>query len=582
MVAVANSSTELVAGQSLDRYELVYPVARGGMASVWVAKLRGKHGFEKLVALKTILPTFARDGRFRRMFLDEAKIASGIEHVNVAQILDLGEQAGQLYLVMEWVDGDSLEELDRAAERAGAALPIPILIRVIADACAGLHAAHELTDPRGRCLNVVHRDVSPQNILISAKGVVKVIDFGVVKARRRTTEETSTGTIKGKLQYMAPEQALGHPVDRRADIWAVGATLYRLLARRPVFAGNSPLTTFDRLTSAVPPEALPAHVPGALSTIVHKALAFDRERRYASCAELGAALEALLQGPYQTTAREVAGTMDQYLGEVLTVRRHAIVGALTSQHPSPLGGSPVAAAWESGISQAQTLPRNAQVTPLEAAPTVVERRLVSVTDVDPGPPAFDDETRRLTGEKQETTSGGRSPGGWMALGGAGALAAMLVLTAVQAFRAELARLPQPALAEKAPRKGAAPADSAASQAAGAATNGGAGASRSSLGPSIAVSSLPAMPSMPSIAVSSLPVSVSSLPVVRSKGERAGRPAPAEGQPLSVQALPALPAASFVDEAAAGASKPTSHRATPRTATNPNAAKTRRKVVDDGF
>jgi len=290
------------------------------MARVWVAKLRGKHGFEKMVALKTILPSFAEDQRFRRMFLDEAKIASGIEHVNVAQILDLGEQAGQLYLVMEWVDGDSLQELDRAAEKAGAALPIPVLVRVMADACAGLHAAHELADAHGRSLNVVHRDVSPQNILISAKGVVKVIDFGVVKARRRATEETSTGTIKGKLQYMAPEQALGQGVDRRADIFSVGATLYRLLARRPVYRGTSPLSTYKRLTSSMAPEPLPPHVPGALSTIVLKALSFERDSRFSTAAELAAALEALLQGPYQTSAREVAACVEQYLGPALTAR----------------------------------------------------------------------------------------------------------------------------------------------------------------------------------------------------------------------------------------------------------------------
>ncbi|HEX2869939.1 MAG TPA: serine/threonine-protein kinase [Polyangiaceae bacterium] len=348
---------------------MVYPVARGGMARVWVAKLRGKHGFEKMVALKTILPTFAQDQRFRRMFLDEAKIASGIEHVNVAQILDLGEQAGQLYLVMEWVDGDSLQELDRAAEKAGSSLPIPVLVRVLADACAGLHAAHELADAHGRTLNVVHRDVSPQNILIGAKGVVKLIDFGVVKARRRTTEETTTGTIKGKLQYMAPEQALGQGVDRRADIWAVGATLYRLLARRPVYRGNSPLSTFKRLTSTMAPEPLPSHVPGALSTIVLKALAFEPERRFSSAAELGAALEALLQGPYQTTSREVAACVEQYLGPALAARRSAITEALEEQAPGERT-QPTAPEWESGVSTAKTLPHSA---PPSAPPTVVER-----------------------------------------------------------------------------------------------------------------------------------------------------------------------------------------------------------------
>jgi serine/threonine-protein kinase len=386
------------------------------MASVWVAKLRGKHGFEKMVALKTILPTFAEDQRFRRMFLDEAKIASRIEHVNVAQILDLGEQAGQLYLVMEWVDGDSLQELDRAAERAGDSLPIPVLIRVIADACAGLHAAHELTDNRGRTLNVVHRDVSPQNVLISSKGVVKVIDFGVVKARRRMTEETTTGTIKGKLQYMAPEQALGHAVDQRADIWAVAATLYRLLARRPVFRGSSPLSTFKRLTSSTPPEPLPPHVPRALSTIVLKALAFEPERRYASAAELGAALEALLHGPFQTTAREVAATMEQYLGDSLASRRAGIVEALGGERPTPSGGSALAAARESGVSRAKTLPRSA---PGIQPPTIVDKPPRSAVPQE-------EDTRPLHPRPDPRSSPGPSARSrWMAVGGLTMLALTL-------------------------------------------------------------------------------------------------------------------------------------------------------------
>lgn len=427
MVALANSTAELARGQTLDRYELVYPVARGGMARVWVAKLRGKHGFEKMVALKTILPTFAEDQRFRRMFLDEAKIASGIEHVNVAQILDLGEQDGQLYLVMEWVDGDSLQELDRAAEKAGSTLPIPVLIRVVADACAGLQAAHELSDVQGRALNVVHRDVSPQNILISSKGIVKVIDFGVVKARRRATEETSTGTIKGKLQYMAPEQALGHGVDRRADIWSVGATLYRLLARRPVYRGNSPLSTFKRLTSALAPEPLPSHVPGALASIVHKALAFEPERRFSSAAELGAALEALLQGPYQTTPREVAACVELYLGPALAARRSAISEAL-EEAPREDRTQPTGPEWESGVSQAKTLARGVSSAPPSSPPTIVERprSLPPVPSLPPPPslPSTDEVTRPLhpvPSARSSSVPSARSKlaaaGGVVALGG---------------------------------------------------------------------------------------------------------------------------------------------------------------------
>ena len=153
------------------------------MASVWVARQRGKHGFEKLVALKTILPKFAADVRFQEMFLDEARIASRIEHLNVAQIFDLGEEHEVLYLAMEYVDGDSLSKLNRACQRGGIKIPPNILLRVLADTCAGLHEAHELKDATGRPLEIVHRDVSPHNILVSTKGIAKLIDFGIAKAR---------------------------------------------------------------------------------------------------------------------------------------------------------------------------------------------------------------------------------------------------------------------------------------------------------------------------------------------------------------------------------------------------------------
>ena len=157
----------LAPGSRLDRYELLYPLAQGGMGSVWGARMRGKHGFEKLVALKTILPQHAADPRVRQMFLDEARIASRIDHENVARILDLGEERDVLYLVMEWVDGDSLANLEHAARRAKTPLPVGLAVHLVAGVCAGLHAAHELTDARGARLGVVHRDVSPQNVLVS-------------------------------------------------------------------------------------------------------------------------------------------------------------------------------------------------------------------------------------------------------------------------------------------------------------------------------------------------------------------------------------------------------------------------------
>jgi serine/threonine-protein kinase len=321
----------LTPGYKLDRYELLCPLAQGGMASVWLARLQGKHGFEKLVAVKTILPHFAADPRFRQMFLDEARIASRIEHANVAQILDLGEQHELLYLVMEWVDGDSLSKLSRIVEKHGQRIPLGILLRILADASAGLHAAHELCDASGHPLGVVHRDVSPQNILINAKGVVKIIDFGVAKARDRHAEETTTGILKGKIQYMAPEQATGKPLDRRADVWAIGAILYRMLAGRAPFEAENQLATLHLLSSGRPPPELPAHVPRPVAMIIHRAMTHDIEARFATAAELQAALESAMHTTRNfAQASDVAAYMGAHLAERAMIRKDALALALKS------------------------------------------------------------------------------------------------------------------------------------------------------------------------------------------------------------------------------------------------------------
>ena len=230
----------LTVGQHVDRYELVVPVGEGGMAQVWIARQRGKHGFEKLFALKAIHHRFADDPAFRAMFLDEARIANAIDHPNVAQVFDLGEQDNLLYLVMEYVDGDSLGAiLSAIAKRNGekrATVPPAIALRIIADVLAGLHAAHRLTSSSGELRGVVHRDISPSNILVSVRGDVKVIDFGIAHARDRAGGDTGVGSLKGKINYMAPEQALKEPLGPYTDVFGAGATLYRLLAGRAAMA----------------------------------------------------------------------------------------------------------------------------------------------------------------------------------------------------------------------------------------------------------------------------------------------------------------------------------------------------------
>src|SRR6478752_2028350 len=252
-VSFATDGSPLVPGYRLDNYELLCPVAEGGMAQVWLARKTGKHGFEKLVAIKTILPKYASDDRFQRMFLDEARIASRIAHPNVAHIFDLGEEHDVLYLAMEWVDGESISKLLRAVQRSKTSFPLGVALRILSDVCGGLSAAHELKDAEGAPLGVVHRDVSPQNILVTSRGVAKLIDFGVAKARDRVSGDTSTGLFKGKVQYMAPEQALGRPVDARADLWAVGAILYTFASGDPPFQGDNQVQTLYQLTTGKAP-----------------------------------------------------------------------------------------------------------------------------------------------------------------------------------------------------------------------------------------------------------------------------------------------------------------------------------------
>ena len=299
------------------------------MASVWLARQHGKHGFEKLVAVKTILPLFANDLRFQQMFLDEARIASGIEHPNVAQILDLGEEREVLYLAMEWVDGDSLSKLFRAAEKTNQRLPVGIVCRILSDTCAGLHAAHELRDKNGELLNVVHRDVSPQNILVSTKGQAKLIDFGIAKARDRVAGDTNTGLLKGKILYMAPEQALGKPVDRRADVWAIGTVLYHMLAGVPPFEGENQLATLHLLSQDTKPPPLPAHVPAPVAAVVMQALTKNAERRIATAEQLQRMLEAaMVASGYTVLAADVAAFVNKQLVDRVEARRKAMDLAL--------------------------------------------------------------------------------------------------------------------------------------------------------------------------------------------------------------------------------------------------------------
>ncbi len=283
------------AAHPFGKYGLVARLATGGMAEIFLARLQGAAGFEKLVCIKRILPHLARDRQFVAMFLDEARIAARITHPNVCQVFELGEIAGSYYLAMEYLEGIPLACF-RRDDYDGPA-PDPRLVAGIAiQACEGLHHAHQLRHGDGSVMEVVHRDVSPQNVFVTADGIVKVLDFGIAKIQGATVR-TSTGAIKGTYAYMAPEQLRGERVDRRTDVFALGIVMWETLARRHLFKRDTEFLTFQAIT-AEPIEdicAIRPDVPPALSSVIMTALARDRGERFPTARMLGEAIAAAVQ-----------------------------------------------------------------------------------------------------------------------------------------------------------------------------------------------------------------------------------------------------------------------------------------------
>jgi serine/threonine protein kinase len=318
-------------GQVLGRYELLMPVARGGMASVWAARLKGTRGFQKLVAIKTMLPGLVDDPSFERMFLDEASLASQVRHPHVIEIMDLGEQDRILYLVMEWVSGEALSIIMKyAATRGG--IPLPIAVHIATQTCRGLHAAHELREGDGVLVGLVHRDVSPQNVLVTYDGVVKVVDFGVAKATARLDTQTEAGQLKGKIAYMSPEQLRGEKIDRRTDVFAMGILLYMMTTGKHPFRGDDQAQTIARISSdepAILPSVLVPGYPPGLEACVMQALAKDAAKRYPSANDMLLGLtRALPPAMRESTDEEVSEFIRRLLPDRLERQKQAIKQAL--------------------------------------------------------------------------------------------------------------------------------------------------------------------------------------------------------------------------------------------------------------
>jgi serine/threonine-protein kinase len=279
------------------RYRSLFAIGRGGMGSVDVAIEEIGDGTRRIVALKRLLPDTVRDPRRTAMFLSEARIAALLAHPNVVRAFAFGELGDELFLAMEYVEGQTLSRVLAAPAHAAAGLDPRIAAHILADVCEGLHAAHELRDEGGRCLNVVHRDVSPHNVMIAYEGHVKILDFGVAKFDA-ARNQTRTGEVKGKMAYMSPEQALGEPLDRRSDLFGIGAVLFECVVGRPMWGSGTDLEVMRKLALEQPPrldEARPDVAP-ALAALHARLVARDPSRRPASARLVADDLRAAATG----------------------------------------------------------------------------------------------------------------------------------------------------------------------------------------------------------------------------------------------------------------------------------------------
>jgi serine/threonine-protein kinase len=311
--------TPLIVG----RYEVYGELASGGMATVHLGRLTGPSGFARTVAIKRLRDDLASDPEFASRFIDEARLSARIHHPNVVPTLDVVATADQrFYLVMDYVQGEALSRLLRASITRGERIPLRIAIGIMTGALHGLHAAHETLGEHAERLDIVHRDVSPQNIMVGVDGVARVLDFGIAKALGRT-QTTRSGQLKGKLCYMAPEQLQGTPVDRRTDVFAASVVLWELLASRPLFASESEAETVGKLLTReiAPPSRYAPDLSAELDAVVMHGLSRTPEGRYPTAQDLALALEELVPA---ATAAQTGQWVASLAKEALAIRTQRV------------------------------------------------------------------------------------------------------------------------------------------------------------------------------------------------------------------------------------------------------------------
>ncbi|WP_394834631.1 protein kinase [Pendulispora rubella] len=355
MTAPRLSIPEPMMSPAVGRYRHILELGRGGMADIVLAVVQGPGGFNKLQVVKLLRKELSSDSDFCTMFLDEARLAARINHPNVVQTNEVGFDGERYFLAMEYLEGQNLDHFMKAAQPSGG-IPLPILLRVLCDVCQGLQFAHELRDFDGASLNVVHRDISPQNVFITYSGTTKVLDFGIAKANDSNTE-TQAGTFKGKVAYMAPEQIVARDeVDRRADIFAVGSILWRAVTGKRMWSGLSEVEILHKLATEDVPELYPLEgTPDKLVDICRRATAVRIDDRYETAADLCAALEEVLATLPRATHAEVGTLIANLFADHAQKTRDAIdarlASAVSTVSPMNLPSFPI-------TSHSAVLPRN--------------------------------------------------------------------------------------------------------------------------------------------------------------------------------------------------------------------------------
>ena len=323
----------------VGKYRLVAELGTGGMAHVYLAVMRGPHGFNKLVVLKVPRDTVAADPALLSMFHEEARLAARLNHPNVVQTYEVIHEEGRDITVMEYLDGQPLHKVLSRGRKTGKPIPLAMHLRLISDALTGLHYAHEVNDYDGTPLQLVHRDISPPNLFVTFDGGVKVLDFGIAKAVT-SLHETQIGTFKGRIRYMPPEQLMGAKIDRRADIFALGAILWDAAVGEGMWKGRTDVEVISAVVgNEVPsPKSIHADVPDELDAIVRKAMSHDPRARHANCLELQAEIEAFLATlPQKYTARDLAAHMSSLFAQVREERQRIIESQLAKVATLPTG-----------------------------------------------------------------------------------------------------------------------------------------------------------------------------------------------------------------------------------------------------